>query len=54
MGAGFSARADIEGASGVGLPSVWLHRGRRRPLTAFEPGHAADGFPHAVDIVLGG
>jgi putative hydrolase of the HAD superfamily len=50
---GDSAQADIEGARGAGLPSVWLHRGRRWPLTAFEPGHVADSFPHAVDIVLG-
>jgi putative hydrolase of the HAD superfamily len=50
---GDSAQADIEGARGVGLPGVWLHRGRPWPLTAFEPGHAVDTFPHAVDIVLG-
>jgi putative hydrolase of the HAD superfamily len=50
---GDSAQADIEGARGVGLPGVWLHRGRPWPLAAFEPGHAADSFPHAVDIVLG-
>ena len=50
---GDSAQADIEGARGIGLPGVWLHRGRPWPLAAFEPGHAADSFPHAVDIVLG-
>jgi putative hydrolase of the HAD superfamily len=50
---GDSAQADIEGARGAGLPGVWLHRGRPWPLTAFEPGHMADNFPHAVDIVLG-
>jgi putative hydrolase of the HAD superfamily len=50
---GDSAHADIEGARGVGLPGVWLHRGRPWPLTAFEPDHVADSFPHAVDIVLG-
>jgi putative hydrolase of the HAD superfamily len=49
---GDSAHADIEGARGVGLPGVWLHRGRPWPLTAFEPDHVADSFPHAVDIVL--
>jgi putative hydrolase of the HAD superfamily len=49
---GDSALADIEGARGVGLPGVWLHRGRPWPLTAFEPGHVADSFPDAVDIVL--
>jgi putative hydrolase of the HAD superfamily len=51
---GDSAEADIAGARGVGLPSVWLHCGRRWPLTSFEPGHVADSFPHAVGIVLGG
>jgi putative hydrolase of the HAD superfamily len=50
---GDSAQADIEGARGVGLPGVWLHRGRRWPLAAFEPGHVADSFPDAVDVVLG-
>lgn len=50
---GDSAQADIEGARGVGLPGVWLHRGRPWPLTAVQPGHVADSFPHAVDIVLG-
>ena len=50
---GDSAQADIEGARSSGLPSVWLHRGRPWPLTAFEPGHVADSFPRAVDIVLG-
>jgi putative hydrolase of the HAD superfamily len=50
---GDSAEADIEGARSVGLPGVWLHRGRRWPLTAFEPGHVADSFPDAVDVVLG-
>ena len=49
---GDSAQADIEGARGVGLPAVWLHRGRPWPLTAFEPGHVADSFPDAVDLVL--
>jgi putative hydrolase of the HAD superfamily len=49
---GDSAEADIEGARGAGLAAVWLHRGRPWPLTAFEPGHVADSFPDAVDIVL--
>jgi putative hydrolase of the HAD superfamily len=49
---GDSAEADIGGARSAGLPSVWLHRGRRWPLPAFEPDHVADSFPHAVDIVL--
>jgi putative hydrolase of the HAD superfamily len=49
---GDSAQADIEGARSSGLPGVWLHRGRPWPLTAFDPDHVADSFPHAVDIVL--
>jgi putative hydrolase of the HAD superfamily len=57
MGAGLRCRpcaeADIEGARSVGLPGVWLHRGRLWPLSAFEPGHVADSFPRAVSIVLG-
>ena len=50
---GDSALADIEGARSAGLPNVWLHRGRRWPLSSVEPGQVADSFPHAVDIVLG-
>jgi putative hydrolase of the HAD superfamily len=50
---GDSAQADIGGARSAGLPGVWLHRGRPWPLSAFEPDHVADSFPHAVDIVLG-
>jgi putative hydrolase of the HAD superfamily len=49
---GDSAEADISGARSAGLPGIWLHRGRPWPFTAFEPGHVADSFPHAVDIVL--
>jgi putative hydrolase of the HAD superfamily len=49
---GDSARADIEGARGAGLPSVWLHRGRSWLLASFEPDHRADSFAAAVDIVL--
>jgi putative hydrolase of the HAD superfamily len=49
---GDSAEADISGARNARLPSVWLHRGRPWPLTAFEPGHTADSFPRAVGIVL--
>ena len=40
--------ADIDGARNAGLPGVWLHRGRAWPLTAFQPGHTAASFPHAV------
>lgn len=50
---GDSAEADISGARFAGLPSVWLHRGRPWPLTAFQPDHTADSFPRAVRTVLG-
>lgn len=49
---GDSAESDISGARNAGLPGIWLHRGRPWPLTAFQPGHTADSFPHAVGIVL--
>jgi putative hydrolase of the HAD superfamily len=49
---GDSAEADISGARNAGLPGIWLHRGRRWPLTAFEPAHVADSFPRAVEIIL--
>jgi putative hydrolase of the HAD superfamily len=34
---GDSPEADIAGAAGMGLPSVWLHRGRRWTETRFAP-----------------
>jgi putative hydrolase of the HAD superfamily len=49
---GDSAEADISGARNAGLPGIWLHRGRPWPLTAFQPCHTADSFPHAVGMVL--
>jgi putative hydrolase of the HAD superfamily len=49
---GDSAEADIGGARLAGLTGVWLQRGRPWPLRAYRPGHTADSFPHAVDIVL--
>jgi putative hydrolase of the HAD superfamily len=49
---GDSAEADITGARNVGLPGVWLHRGRPWPLTGFQPAHSAASFPDAVRIVL--
>jgi putative hydrolase of the HAD superfamily len=50
---GDSAEADISGARLAGIEAVWLHRGRRWPLTDFQPGHMAGSFAGAVDIVLG-
>jgi putative hydrolase of the HAD superfamily len=49
---GDSAEADIGGARSTGLPGVWLHRGRPRPVGAFQPAHTADSFPQAVETVL--
>jgi putative hydrolase of the HAD superfamily len=49
---GDSPEADIGGARAAGLPSVWLHRGRRWPLAAFQPAHSAGSFPDAVDVIL--
>lgn len=49
---GDSAEADIGGARNAGLPGIWLHRGRRWPLTAFQPCRTAGSFPDAVRIVL--
>ena len=49
---GDSAELDIVGARNVGLPSVWLHRGRQWPNTEFQPDHSAGSFPDAVAAVL--
>jgi putative hydrolase of the HAD superfamily len=49
---GDSAEADIGGARAAGLPGIWLHRDRPWPLSAYQPGHTADSFPRAVDIIL--
>ncbi|MEU2615775.1 HAD family hydrolase [Micromonospora sp. NPDC007271] len=51
---GDSPEADIGGASAVGLPSVWLHRGRRWSDSRFAPTRTADGFIAAVAAVLAG
>lgn len=49
---GDSAEADIAGARNAGLPAIWLHRDRPWPLSTFQPGHTADSFPRAVQILL--
>ncbi|MEU9829672.1 HAD family hydrolase [Micromonospora chersina] len=51
---GDSPEADIGGATAVGLPSVWLHRGRRWSDTRFAPTRTADGLIAAVAAVLAG
>jgi putative hydrolase of the HAD superfamily len=40
---GDSPEADIGGANAVGLPSVWLHRGRRWSDVRYAPTRTADG-----------
>ena len=50
---GDSPEADIGGASAVGLPSVWLHRGREWSDSRYAPTHTADGPIAALAAVLG-
>ncbi|MFG2100276.1 HAD family hydrolase [Micromonospora echinaurantiaca] len=49
---GDSPEADIGGATAVGLPSVWLHRGRTWADPRFAPTRTADGLIAAVAAVL--
>jgi putative hydrolase of the HAD superfamily len=49
---GDSPRADIYGASVLGLPSVWLHRGRRWTERDFGPTRTADGPLAALAAVM--
>jgi putative hydrolase of the HAD superfamily len=49
---GDSPEADIGGAASMGLPSVWLHRGRTWLERRFEPTRTADGVIPAVATVL--
>jgi putative hydrolase of the HAD superfamily len=49
---GDSAEADIAGAAGMGLPSVWLHRGRRWLEPRFAPTASAADLVAAVAAVL--
>ncbi|WP_428964662.1 HAD family hydrolase [Micromonospora fluostatini] len=51
---GDSPEADIGGAAAVGLPSVWLHRGRRWPDPRFAPTHAVESLIAAIALVLAG
>ncbi len=45
---------DIGGAAAIGLPSVWLHRGRRWTERRYAPTRTADGLIAAVAAVLAG
>ncbi|MDO3703463.1 HAD family hydrolase [Micromonospora sp. C28SCA-DRY-2] len=51
---GDSPETDIGGATAVGLPSVWLHRGRTWTDPRFAPTRTADGLIAAVATVLAG
>ncbi|MCL7455794.1 HAD family hydrolase [Micromonospora echinofusca] len=49
---GDGPEVDIGGAAAVGLPSVWLHRGRSWVDSRFAPTRTADGVIAAVAAVL--
>lgn len=49
---GDGPESDIGGAAAVGLPSVWLRRGRRWLESRFAPTHAVDGMLEAIAVVL--
>jgi len=49
---GDSPEADIGGASAIGLPSVWLHRGRRWSDSRYAPTQIADGAIAALAAVM--
>ena len=51
---GDSPEADIGGANALGLPSVWLHRGRQWSEPRYTPTRTADGPIAALLAVLGG
>jgi putative hydrolase of the HAD superfamily len=51
---GDGPEADIGGAAAMGLPSVWLHRGRTWMETRYAPTRTADGLIPAVATVLAG
>jgi putative hydrolase of the HAD superfamily len=49
---GDSPEADIGGASALGIPSVWIRRGRRWPDDRYAPTHVTDCVIEAVARVL--
>ena len=49
---GDSPEADIGGAAGVGMRSVWLHRGRRWAEPRYAPTRTADGVIAAIAEVM--
>src|SRR5262245_12623610 len=49
---GDSPEADIGGAAAIGIPSVWLHRGRRWVDRRFAPTRIADGVIDGLRAVF--
>ncbi|MEV1286285.1 HAD family hydrolase [Micromonospora sp. NPDC049679] len=49
---GDSPEADIGGAAAMGLPSVWLHRGRSWMESRFAPTRTSEGLIPAIATVL--
>ena len=49
---GDGPEADIGGATTIGIPSVWIHRGRRWTERRFGPTRVAEGAIQAVAEVL--
>jgi putative hydrolase of the HAD superfamily len=50
---GDSGPADIRGGQGVGLRTIWIHRGRTWVAGDPPPGAQSSGIPDAVRIILG-
>lgn len=51
---GDNPEADISGARGAGLRTVWLSRGRTWPIADFEPDHHAQDPAAAIQLVING
>ena len=50
---GDSPSADVRGGQGVGLRTIWFHRGRTWDLGGQEPDAQVADVPAAVRIILG-
>ena len=51
---GDSPEVDIGGAEGIGIPSVWIHRGRQWTDHRFRPTLIADGAIDALAQIMAG
>ena len=49
---GDNPAADIEGGSGAGLRTIWMHAGREWPADATRPDHTVGDIPEAVALIL--